>query len=128
MTVTVKVTDCPKLDGLLELLTAAVVETRKPFEMFSRTATPPTARSGRPSPLKSAITVSVPEAPRDLEGWKVPSPLPSNNALDPPAATSSLWSPLKSPTTIGCHISLCGTLVAIRGSKAASPFSTTHQV
>ena len=40
----------------------------------------PTARSSRPSPVKSPATIAprVPPTAYVIGGWKVPSPLPSN--------------------------------------------------
>ena len=64
-----------------------------------------TARSVRPSPLKSPATRASGEVPAAYRtwSWKVPSPLPSNTdtSLEPQLATarSVRPSPLKSPAT-----------------------------
>ena len=64
-----------------------------------------TARSVRPSPLKSPATRALGTIPAAYRtwSWKVPSPLPSNTdtSSEPPLATarSGRPSPLKSPAT-----------------------------
>ena len=92
-TVAENVTDCPKAEGFDEEVIVVVVGKT---EIFSRTVTPPTARSGFPSRLKSPTAMPGPPAPSTIGVWNVPSPLPSNRKLPAPTAKSSLPSPSKS--------------------------------
>ena len=94
VTVAENVTVCPKVEGFDE--DVIVVEVGK-TEIFRRTVTPPTARSGLPSRLKSPTAMPRPPAPNTIGVWNVPLPLPSSRKL-PPKATSSLPSPSKSAT------------------------------
>ena len=99
-TVAVNVMLCPNPAGFAEEVNVVVMPTPNPVEILSRTITPPTARSGLPSPLKSPTAVSAPPAPRDSGVWKVPSPLPISRTAPLPIAASCLPSPLKSATAI----------------------------
>jgi hypothetical protein len=102
VTVAVKVMDWPNSEGFVELATVVVVGKTNPLEVFSRTLTPPIARSGRPSPFTSPVATPGPLAPREIGDWRVPSPFPSRRTSPTPEATSIFLSPLKSASTSDC--------------------------
>src|SRR2546427_613840 len=74
ITVAVNVTTWLKLDGLSEESNDVVVGAAFRALILSRTVTPPTARSGFPSPLKSPTAIPGPPAPQIKGDWNVPSP------------------------------------------------------
>src|SRR5215470_6728682 len=74
VTVVVKVTDSLKLDGLTEDIIAVVVTIFR--GLMLRRITPPTAKSGLPSRLKSPTAIPGLAPPRVRDGWNVPLPLP----------------------------------------------------
>ena len=87
VTVAENVTDCPKVEGFDEEVIVVVVGETK---IFRRTVTPPTARSGLPSRLKSPTAMPGPPAPSTIGVWNFPLPLPSSRKLPEPTAKSSL--------------------------------------
>src|SRR5450755_3263812 len=106
VTAAVRVTACPKLDGLTEDSRATVTAGDWRRMLIVLSAEFVTAKSSSPSPLKSPTATACGDCPTFtlMGAWNVPLPFPkyrSKLVLGPAAAISSLLSPFKSTATPG---------------------------